>query len=357
MRYILFALAILAILAIPSMSLAQNMPPVANAGPDINAYLLDWVTLHGSAVDPEGDPIYSWTWEVVQMPPGARYRLLDQDTQNCQILPGCCGAVPGDYVLSLTVWDGISFGLGIDYVTVHAVANQPPVAIATADVTEGPAPLTVQFDGSQSYDPEGAPIAEYYWDFGDGSPGSFSAVPPPHTYFVPGTYNVVILTVSDERGAMGSDTIVITVTEPEPVAYSWSDFLQPIDPPDANRVSKSIFKAGSTVPVKFRLTGAGITDLVATLLYAKVRNGIDGTDLEAVSTAAMPDILYGRAEVDASCRKCHQAHKNPDAVAKFMAEWKGKRRPHGRLILSNAICTDCHGLHRLPRGGGQIRLK
>ena len=68
--------------------------------------------------------------------------------------------------------------------------------------------------------------------------------------------------------------------------------------------------------------------------------------------AAKPDILFGRSEVEPSCRKCHQAHQKPDAVAKFLAEWKGKRRPQGRLILANAVCTDCHGLHRLPRGGG-----
>ena len=68
--------------------------------------------------------------------------------------------------------------------------------------------------------------------------------------------------------------------------------------------------------------------------------------------AAEPDILFGRAEVEPFCKKCHGAHKHPDAVRKFLAEWKGKRRPHGRLILANAICTDCHGLHRLPRGGG-----
>ncbi len=83
-------------------------------------------------------------------------------------------------------------------------------------------------------------------------------------------------------------------------------------------------------------------------------HGVSSDHMNDEEAAAEPDILFGRAEVDASCRKCHQAHKNPEAVAKFLAEWKGKRRPHGRLILSNAVCTDCHGLHRLPRGG-QVR--
>jgi hypothetical protein len=81
-------------------------------------------------------------------------------------------------------------------------------------------------------------------------------------------------------------------------------------------------------------------------------HGVSYEHMNDEEAAAEPDILFGRAEVEPSCRKCHQAHKNPDAVAKFLAEWKGKRRPQGRLILSNAICTDCHGLHRLPRGGG-----
>jgi len=81
-------------------------------------------------------------------------------------------------------------------------------------------------------------------------------------------------------------------------------------------------------------------------------HGVSYEHMNDEEAAAEPDILFGRAEVEASCRKCHKEHKNPDAVAKFLAEWKGKRRPQGRLILSNAICTDCHGLHRLPRGGG-----
>ena len=53
----------------------------------------------------------------------------------------------------------------------------------------------------------------------------------------------------------------------------------------ANADGSSIFKAGSTVPVKFTLTGAsaGITDATATLSYAKVSNQIEGDILEAVT--------------------------------------------------------------------------
>jgi len=81
-------------------------------------------------------------------------------------------------------------------------------------------------------------------------------------------------------------------------------------------------------------------------------HGVSYEHMNDEEAAAEPDVLFGRSEVEAFCRKCHQSHKNPEAAAQFLAEWKSKRRPHGRLILSNAICTDCHGLHRLPRGGG-----
>jgi hypothetical protein len=66
-------------------------------------------------------------------------------------------------------------------------------------------------------------------------------------------------------------------------AYSWSGVLQPI-----NADGSSVFKLGSTVAVKFALTGvsAGITNLAATLTLAKISSTIVGTDMEAVSTSA-----------------------------------------------------------------------
>jgi hypothetical protein len=58
--------------------------------------------------------------------------------------------------------------------------------------------------------------------------------------------------------------------------------LQPV-----NADGSSIFKLGSTVPVKFAVSGdsAGITNATAKLTYRKVDNGIEGTVMEATSTA------------------------------------------------------------------------
>jgi PKD repeat protein len=188
---------------------AFNRPPVANAGGDQAMYTGDCLILYGSAYDPDGEPIVAWSWVVESAPTGAVWDLSHAETPT----PTLGVQTPGQYVVSLLVEDP-SAGSVPDLITITAAVNLPPVAIATADKTEGPAPLIVQFDGSQSYDPEGKPLAEYFWDFGDGSAGSYAAVPPPHTYLIPGTYNVVILAVTDERYAVGSDVLVITVTEP-----------------------------------------------------------------------------------------------------------------------------------------------
>jgi lysophospholipase L1-like esterase len=68
------------------------------------------------------------------------------------------------------------------------------------------------------------------------------------------------------------------------VQYGFSGVLQPID-----QDGSSIFKMGSTVPVKFRLTdvlGASAGSAVAKLTVAKISNAIEGDHVEAVSTSA-----------------------------------------------------------------------
>jgi hypothetical protein len=63
----------------------------------------------------------------------------------------------------------------------------------------------------------------------------------------------------------------------------YSGVLQPINPDGS-----SIFKLGSTVPVKFALTDADaakIETAVASLSVAKVSNDVEGTFVEASSTS------------------------------------------------------------------------
>jgi PKD repeat protein len=123
-------------------------------------------------------------------------------------LPDPNQIVPFDVPVSSVVDIETGPGGDIFYVdyqggTIHRIqyfgTNQPPVAVATASPTSGPAPLTVNFDGSGSSDPDGNPIT-YSWDLnGDGTYGDSTAVNPTYTYDA-GEY-VVHLKVTDSNGA------------------------------------------------------------------------------------------------------------------------------------------------------------
>ncbi len=73
--------------------------------------------------------------------------------------------------------------------------NEPPVALFTATPSEGSAPLSVSFDASESYDPDGM-VNSYRWSFGDGASGS--GMFTTHIYATPGAYTAQ-LTVEDRR--------------------------------------------------------------------------------------------------------------------------------------------------------------
>ena len=76
-------------------------------------------------------------------------------------------------------------------------ADEPPIAMASVDVTAGKVPLTVNFSSAGSYDPDGS-ISGYAWDFGDGS-AIVNSADASHQYTVAGKY-IAILTVTDDQG-------------------------------------------------------------------------------------------------------------------------------------------------------------
>ncbi|MHB9134134.1 MAG: PxKF domain-containing protein [Armatimonadota bacterium] len=108
-------------------------------------------------------------------------------------------------------------------------------------------------------------------------------VAPPSGSTFPLSTTTVNCTATDAAGNTATESFTVTVT------YNWSGFLQPIEPPDALGISPSVFKAGSTVPVKFALTGdsAGITTATAKITYAKISNSVVGSQIEATSTTAV----------------------------------------------------------------------
>ncbi len=193
------------LLMIPGMVQAQaNQRPVADAGGDVSMFLGDAVYLVGSATDAENDPITFWVWGIISKPAGSTESF---EPSNLSQVPLFFANQLGLYVVELTACDAAGCGFG-DVITVSIVDNLPPTAVASADVVSGPAPLTVNFDGSASSDPEGGPLV-HLWTFTDTYTNSF-LISPSHTYVTPGTYTES-LTVFDDWGLLGEDTILITV--------------------------------------------------------------------------------------------------------------------------------------------------
>ncbi|MFM9948291.1 MAG: PKD domain-containing protein [Saprospiraceae bacterium] len=90
------------------------------------------------------------------------------------------------------------------------VVDLPPVAVITPTTTDGQAPLSIDFSGADSYDPEGGPLS-YTWSFGDGSP-EVSGISASHTYTAIGNLTVR-LTVSDTSGLQHTAQQVILVRD------------------------------------------------------------------------------------------------------------------------------------------------
>jgi PKD repeat protein len=97
-------------------------------------------------------------------------------------------------------------------------ANQAPIAVAGANPTTGNAPLTVQFDGSGSSDPDAGDTLSYAWDLdGDGQYDDSTQVGPSYTYTSTGTF-VASLRVTDSQGASATAAVTINVGNTAPTA-------------------------------------------------------------------------------------------------------------------------------------------
>ena len=87
-----------------------------------------------------------------------------------------------------------------------------PTAVLTAAPLSGSSPLTVNFDGSGSSDPDaGDAIASYTFDFGDTNFVTQSSPTISHTYTANGVYNAKLY-VTDTRGKLSDSPATVTIT-------------------------------------------------------------------------------------------------------------------------------------------------
>ena len=179
-------------------NITLNIAPAArSANLDIQADLYD----ANGALVASSNPVdaLNASISVSNAPAGTYYLKID-------------GVGKGD--LSTGYSDYASLGQYVISGSAPAASGQPPVAIASA--TLATVPLTVNFNGSSSYDPDGGALT-YSWNFGDGSAVS-TAANPSHSYKAAGTYTAG-LTVTDPSGAAATTQLFITVTAGTPTLH------------------------------------------------------------------------------------------------------------------------------------------
>lgn len=156
------------------------------------------VALDGSGSRDSDGTIASYTWSFSDGSPSVT-GVTASKTFN----------TPGNVTVTLTVADNRG-ATGTATRSISVTANAAPVAAFTATPISGRAPLLVSFDASGSRDTDGT-IASYVWTFGD--TGTGTGVTPQHTYNTGGTFTAT-LTVTDNEGATGTLSRVITVAPP-----------------------------------------------------------------------------------------------------------------------------------------------
>jgi RHS repeat-associated protein len=167
-------------------------------------------------------------------------------------------------------------------------ANLPPRAVFTASLRTGVAPLTVEFDGSASSDPDGR-IAAYLWDFGDGAEAE--GVRTAHTYERTGRF-AAVLTVADEEGASSSASLSIDVREPG-IPPDPSDVAPPLDPTSFPSFLDSVeFLYGGEDPVQSGVEPGTIEARRAAVLRGRVLDR-DGAALAAVEISILNHPEFG----------------------------------------------------------------
>jgi len=156
------------------------------------------VALDGSGSRDSDGTIASYTWS-----------FSDGSPSVTGVTASKTFTTPGNVTVTLTVADNRG-ATGTATRGISVTANAAPTATFTATPISGRAPLPVSFDASGSRDTDGT-IASYAWTFGD--TGTGTGATPQYTYNTAGTFTAT-LTVTDNEGATGTFSRIITVAPP-----------------------------------------------------------------------------------------------------------------------------------------------
>lgn len=180
-----------------SSQLNVRQYPTANFTytPSLPFYVNQVVTFNASASAPNGGSIvtYSWNFGDGNTGQGAvvNHAYLDY----------------GTYIVNLTVTNSGQLSNSIIY-SMRVVID--PVANFTYIPSYVTMNMPVVFNASQSYNPDGASIVAYTWNFGDGNVTTQNSPIITHTYAAIGVY-LVSLTVNDTDSLTANVTTLVSV--------------------------------------------------------------------------------------------------------------------------------------------------
>lgn len=196
------------------------------------------------------------------------------------VVPTATDVVDGDRPVTCDRAQGSTFPLGDTLVTCSAtdLSGNTGSSAFTVTVADRTAPSFGSVaNRTVTATSAGGAVVTYptpqATDLVDGAT-AVTCAPPSGSTFPLGTTNVTC-TSTDRAGNTGSVSFTVTV------AVAWSGVLAPV-------TDGGTYKLGSTIPVKFALTGAsaGVTNLQATLWTRKVSAPAAGQAAVAVSTSA-----------------------------------------------------------------------
>jgi len=188
----------------------SDSTPTADAGPDLEAAVDTIVQLDGTGSrDEDGDPL-TFNWEQVR---GIIVELDDPSARTAQFTTP---AQPSLLTFRLTVRDADD-NRASDEVTVAVRANQSPIADAGPDVVATVGTIA-RVDGTGSFDPDGE-IVDASWAQVEGPPAALEGANQlDASVTVPPTPGVIVLElqVTDDRGAVGVDRVLVIPAQSDP---------------------------------------------------------------------------------------------------------------------------------------------
>ena len=254
------------------VGLVPNAPPTVDAGGPYSAPEGGSTTLTASGSDPNGDSL-TYAWDLDN---NGSFETSGQSVSfNAALLDG-----PSSYTVKVRATDpgGLS-AVSSAAVNVTNVAPTVSASFGAGSISCGPnnATLTVTFSDPAAADTHSAVI-----NWGDGNTQTVSTAISPlvlsHTYAAAGNYTATV-GVSDDDGGTGNATANVLVK------LNTSGFLQPI-----NVDGTSVFKYGSTIPVKISFTncdGSTPANLAPTIKLTVISGATPGLQInEPISNSA-----------------------------------------------------------------------